>query len=106
MARSKVKLRDVSRATGEPLVTMTAEDLMPLPPPLEKKEAEPPIPLLSESQRKNYESSLDGISALMLPKPKDKQEEEKLVGRFLSGLKKLLSQEDKWLFWQPLIQNL
>ena len=42
----------------------------------------------------------------MLPKPKDKQEEEKLVARFLSGLKKLLSQDDNWLFWQPLMQTL
>ncbi len=106
MARSKVKLRDVSKATEEPLVTVTAEDLMSLPPPMERKETEPLIPPLSESQRKKYESSLDGVSALMLPKPKDKQEEEKLVGRFLSGLKKLLSQDDNWLFWQPLMQTL
>ncbi len=106
MARSKVKLEDMSKATDEPLVTMTAEDLMSLPPPVEKSETEPPIHLLSESQRKNYESSLDGVSALMLPKPKDKQEEEKLVARFLSGLKKLLSQNDNWLFWQPLMQTL
>jgi len=41
----------------------------------------------------------------MLPKPKDKQEEEKLVGHFLSGLKKLLSQDDNGLFWQPLMQT-
>ena len=69
MARSKVKLEDMSKSTEEPLVTVTAEDLMSLPPPVEKKETEPTIPPLSESQRKNYESSLDGVSALMLPKP-------------------------------------
>jgi len=106
MARSKVKLGDMSKATVEPLVTVTAEDLMSLPPPVEKKETEPPIPPLSENQRKNYESSLDGVSALMLPRPKNKEEEEKLVARFLSGLKKLLSQDDNGLFWQPLMQTL
>jgi len=35
-----------------------------------------------------------------------KEEEEKLVERFLRGLEKLLSQNDNWLFWQPFIQSL
>src|SRR5512139_2642514 len=106
MASRKVKLGEMSTATEEPLVTVTVEDLMPLPPPGEKKETDPPIPPLSENQRKNYESSLDGVSALMLPRPKNKEEEEKLVARFLSGLNKLLSRDDNGLFWQPLMQTL
>jgi len=87
-------------------VTVTSEDLMPLPPPLEKGKTEPPIRPLPENQRKTYESLLDGVSALSLPKPKNKDEEEKLVARFLRGLEKLLSQNDNWLFWQPLMQTL
>ncbi|RPJ00636.1 MAG: (Fe-S)-binding protein [Deltaproteobacteria bacterium] len=65
-----------------------------------------PIKPLTEEQKKKVESSLDGISALGIPRPKDKEEEEKLVGRFLEGLKKLLSREDNWTFWQPLIHSL
>jgi len=85
---------------------VTADDLMPLPSPLDQKEKKAPYPPLSEEQKKNYECSLDGVSALSLPKPKSKEEEEKLVKQFLSGLRKLLSQNDNWPFWQPLIQSL
>jgi Fe-S oxidoreductase len=104
--RKKMRLQDVSRHTEEPLVTVTAEDLMRLPPPLDRVEAKAPYPPLSEEQKKRVECGLDGVSALSLPKPKNKEEEDKLVDRFLVGLRKLLSQNDNWAFWQPLIQSL
>jgi len=104
--KKKIKLQDVSLRTEDPLVTVTADDLMPLPPPLNKQEKRAPYSPLSEDQKKRYESSLDGVSALSLPKPKSKEEEDKLVERFLGGLQKLLSQNNNWLFWQPLIQSL
>ena len=31
------RLQDISRRNEEPLVTVTAEDLMPLPPPLDQR---------------------------------------------------------------------
>jgi len=101
-----VKLRDISRRADEPLLSISAEDLMSLPSPLDQPGNKPPIAALSENQRKSYEWALDGVSALALPKPKNKEEEDKLVGRFLSGLRKLLSQNDNWGFWQPLVQSL
>jgi Fe-S oxidoreductase len=104
--RKKIQLKDISLCTDEPLITVTSDNLMPLPPPLDKKEGKTPYSPLSENQKKSYECSLDGVSALALPKPKSKEEEEKLVERFLSGLRKLLSQNDNWPFWQPLIQSL
>jgi len=104
--RKKVQLRDVSIRTDDPLVLLSAKDLMPLPSPLDQKDERAPYPPLSENQKKSYEHGLDGVSALMLPKPKDKEEEEKLVKRFLEGLRKLLSQNDNWTFWQPLVQSL
>jgi Fe-S oxidoreductase len=104
--RKKIRLQDISLRTEEPLITITADDLMPLPPPLEKIGMKPPYPLLSAAKRKEYECSLDGVSAVSIPRPKTKQEEDQLVERFLRGLQKLLSQDDNWLFWQPLIQSL
>jgi len=104
--RKKIRLQDISNLADDPLITVVADDLMPLPPPLDQQEKKAPYPLLSENQKKNYECSLDGVSALSLPKPKNKEEEEKLVASFLSGLGKLLSTNDNWLFWQPLIQSL
>ncbi|MCJ7641313.1 MAG: hypothetical protein MUO29_05375, partial [Desulfobacterales bacterium] len=102
----RVRLQDVSRRTEEPLVTVNAEDLMPLPPPLNKGETKPPYSPLSEEQKKRVECGLDGVSALSLLKPENREEEEKLVERFLAGLQKLLSQNDNWTFWQPLMQSL
>src|SRR4030042_3347451 len=104
--RKKIRLQDISLRTEEPLITVTADDLMPLPPPLDRIGTKAPYPLLSEAKRKGYECSLDGVSALSLPKPESKEEDKKLVESFLGGLQKLLSQNDNWLFWQPLIQSL
>jgi Fe-S oxidoreductase len=106
MGNKGVKLRDMSKGGDEPLLTISAEDLMPLPRPLDQPGARPPIPPLSENQRKSYECALDGVSALTLPRPKNKEEEDKLVKRFIDGLRKLLSQNDNWTFWQPLIHSL
>lgn len=106
MGNKRVKLRDISKGAGEPLLTMMAEDLMPLPSPLDQPGRNPPISPLSENQKKNYECALDGVSALTLPIPKSKEEEDKLVKRFLGGLRKLLSQDDNWGFWEPLVQSL
>jgi Fe-S oxidoreductase len=107
MAKSKkIRLQDISLHTEEPLVTVRATDLMPLPPPLDKIDTKPPYPMLSETKRKEVECFLDGVSAVSLPRPKNKQEEDQLVERFLKGLRKLLSQDDNWLFWQPLTQSL
>jgi len=106
MGNREVKLRDIGKGANEPLLTIAAEDLMPLPHPMDQPGTKPPIPPLSENQRKSYECALDGVSALTLPKPKNKEEEDKLVKRFLDGLRKLLSQNDNWLFWEPLVQSL
>ena len=38
-----------------------------------------------------------------IPKPETKEEEERLVKSFLSGMKKLFEEENNWIFLQPLI---
>jgi Fe-S oxidoreductase len=102
----KIRLQDISLFRDEPLVTVTADDLMPLPAPFNQGEKKPPYSPLSESQGKNYETCLDGVSALFLPRPKNREEENVLVEKFLRGLEKLLSRNDNWTFLQPLIQSL
>lgn len=106
--KKKIGLTDISKRREEPLldITQTFQEWMPLPQPLDQREETSPIAPLSENQKKNYEWGLDGVSALALPKPKSREEEARLVQQFLNGLKKLLSQNDNWTFWQPLVQSL
>ncbi len=44
---------------------------------------------------------LDDTIAVNIEKPKTKEEEDKLVNGFLSGLEKLMSVDDNWTFLQP-----
>jgi Fe-S oxidoreductase len=100
----QLHVRDISKP-GEQLAEVAPEELIPLPYPYDKWE-DKPIKPISEEQKNAYESSLDGVVALTIPRPKSKEEEEKLVEKFLSGLKKLLSKEDNWTFLQPLMHTL
>jgi Fe-S oxidoreductase len=101
MKKKRVKIEEISHNPG-PLAEFSAEGLMELPFPDGQKEKEPPIKPLSDAQKQSYESSLDGVLALSIPRPKTKEEEEKLVASFLKGLKKLFSKENNWTFLQPL----
>jgi len=99
-------VKDVSRNPAEQLFSITAEELMPLTCSEGESNGKPPVRQLTEEQKNTYECSLDGLSAVRLPKPQSKEEEDKLVASFLSGLKKLLSKEDNWTFLQPLTISL
>ena len=98
----RTKVKDISKNPPEQLLVIEAEDLMPLP----CDQNDLPIRPLTEEQQSKYDSSLDGISTVLLPKPQSKEEEDKLVAGFLSGLKKLLSKENNWTFLQPLTISL
>ena len=86
---------------AERLVRIKVEDLPPLPPPYDKFE-DAPITELTDDQKQRWEYSLDGVSALTLPKPETPEEEQRLIEAFLSGLRKLMTREDNWTFLQPL----
>ncbi len=90
---------------SDQLVELNVEDLPKLPYPYEDYE-EPVITALTADQKEKWEHSLDGISALTLPKPSSPEEEEKYVKAFLSGLQKLLTKENNWTFLQPLMLSL
>ncbi|MDH4207361.1 MAG: (Fe-S)-binding protein, partial [Anaerolineae bacterium] len=103
MKAKKTKVSDISRSGDEPLLETSGQDWLPLP-----RNADQPVSIrpLTDEQIDQLEHSLDGVSALGIPKPTNKAEEERLVHGFLNGLRKLLSQNDNWTFWQPLVYSL
>ncbi|NIN94846.1 MAG: (Fe-S)-binding protein [Anaerolineae bacterium] len=100
---SEADVRDISRAGDEQLVEISSQDLVIPPYPSDQPLSIRP---LTDEQRDQVEHSLDGISALGIPKPRSRGEEDRLVQGFLSGLRKLLSRDDNWTFWQPLVYSL
>jgi len=106
MKRKEIQPNDISKNREQPLVDIRAEDLLPLPFPDGRQDEQPPIKPLTEDQKKAYEHSLDGVSVVAIPRPATKEEEEKLVESFLNGLRKLLSKENNWTFWQQLMLTL
>lgn len=103
--KEKLVLKDISQPARQ-LIEIAPKDLMKLPYPYDQPDREPPLKQLTEEQRTKYEASLDGVLAIGIPKPKSKEEEEEFVEKFLSGLKKLLSRENNWVFLQPLTLSL
>ena len=102
----KKRIKDISQNPDVQMLNISVEESMPLPYPFNEPNSEPLFKPLTEEQKNRYECSLDGVSALGIPKPKSKEEEEKLVGAFIGGLRKLLRKEDNWTFLQPLVLSL
>ncbi len=90
---------------AERLQEIKHEDLPPLPPPYDTL-VEDPLAELTADQKIRWEHSLDGVSAITLPKPETLAEKEELIKKFLSGLEKLMTREDNWTFLQPLMLTL
>jgi Fe-S oxidoreductase len=84
---------------------LDVKQLVPLPHPYEDW-VDKPIPALTEEQRERYEVGPDGISAIRIPVPENDEERDRLVAKFLDGLRKLLTAENNWTFLQPLILTL
>ena len=106
MKKKKIRVSDIAKNRDEQLLHINADDLIPLTYPFNKLNCEQLIKPLTEEQKNSYECSLDGVSAVGIPKPKSKEEEDTLVEHFLGGLRKLLSQNDNWTFWQQLLLSL
>jgi Fe-S oxidoreductase len=101
----KLKVKDISKNFDQ-MVHINLEELPPLPPPYDKVEELPGFKKLTEQTKENYDGSLDGVVAAGLPKPKSKEEEQELIDKFISGIKKLFSKNNNWGFWQPLILSM
>jgi Fe-S oxidoreductase len=50
-----------------------------------------------------YDFSLDGFSALGLPLPRNREEEEAIVRSFLAGLERLFTPQNNWAFLLPTV---
>jgi len=100
-----MKIKELSRPK-DLFCEIRREELIGLPYPFDRLEDIPEIGILPEEKRERFEVSLDGVMAVGIPKPKDKEEEERFIRGFISGLRKLLSKDDNWTFLQPLFHSL
>lgn len=89
-----VTFKDVASLADAPLLSLRAEDLPELPAPAHQPALEPPKARWLET----YDFSLDGHTDFDFPKPKTKEEEDRLVNGFLSGLGKLFDPQNNWPF--------
>jgi Fe-S oxidoreductase len=101
--KDKIRLGDMSRRDGKPLVKLEKKDLMRLPPPLEGPEKDRDWKQLSEQAQNKYECVLDNTCAVNIPRPQTTEQEKALVAEFLSGLEKLFTKENNWTLLQPLL---
>ncbi len=97
-------IKDISVGDG-PVSSMDRSSQPPLPPPYDNLDNVPDFQALSDKSR-DGKVVVDDTIALNIPVPTSKEEEEKLVNQFISGLRKLTNPDDNWTFYQPLIMSL
>lgn len=95
---------DISKKTKK-LAHLDPAQLPPLPPPYDDFNKFP-LPELPEEKIARIETSLDDTVALAIPKPRTREEEERYLRAFLSGLQKLFEEKNNWTFLQPLLFSL
>lgn len=84
-------------AADEVLSPIDPQDIRPLP----GEEHAPKFREIKAETKAKYDFSLDGFSALSLPIPQTKEEEDEIVRKFLVGLEKLFQKENNWGFLLP-----
>jgi len=99
----RLKPPDLAQPDGRPLLQIDPAGLPPLPYPCDQPEARAPWAPLPEGVRRTCAGALDDTCAVSIPRPKNREEEEAWVLRFLSGLEKLFTRENNWTFLQPLL---
>ena len=100
-----IGLKDIS-SFQEQLAYPESIDSVKLPPPYDNPVELPGFKKLSQTAREKYDTSLDGVIAVGVPKPANEEEEKILVEQFISGLLKLFSKENNWTFLQPLVLSM
>ena len=97
-------IKDMSKGDGA-VSNVDASSQPPLPPPYDNLDNVPAFAPLTDKS-KDGTVVVDDTIALNIPIPTSKEEEEELVNKFLSGLRKLTSEDDNWTFYQPLMMTL
>lgn len=92
--KKAIRFRDVARPGDEPLVSLQPDEMIALPGLVE----EPPLAAPRSRWLETYDLSLDNHSDFEFPKPKTKEEEDRLVQGFLRGLQKLFDPANNWTF--------
>ncbi|MCX6641723.1 MAG: (Fe-S)-binding protein [bacterium] len=105
LSKQPKKVTDIS-VPSEQLAHVDPQDMFPLPPPYDKVKEQPGFKALSAETRKTVAASLDDTVCVGLPQPKSKEEEERLITAFLSGLRKLFTRENNWTFLEPLVLSM
>ncbi len=98
------RIADLPRGE-DPVTGVDTLDQEPLPPPFDQLDKEPKIRPLTEAAKKKF-VTLDDTIVVGIPRPKNKEEEDRLVKSFLSGVKKLFNTGDNWLFLQQLVLSM
>ncbi|SDF32805.1 (Fe-S)-binding protein [Sporolituus thermophilus] len=93
--KQRVRIKDLAKP-ADILSPLDVSELQPVPGYEEK-----PFKPVKPDWMEKYDFSLDGFSALGLPKPQSKEEEDALVNKFLRGLEKLFKKENNWTFLMP-----
>ena len=104
--RKALNIKDFSKHGDTQLTVINFNELMPLPPPYGRAEEQPRWEKITDGQKERLMCNLDGVVATNLTKPKNVEVEKRYIELFLSGLRKLLSQEDNWTFLQPLLLSI
>ncbi len=100
--KDQIKIKEFSRESITPLVKMELNDLMKL----EILDGEPALKEPPQSWTEKYDFTLDNHAAVGIPIPKNDQEKEELVKKFLKGLEKELTREGNWTFLQQVMLSL
>jgi Fe-S oxidoreductase len=91
--QNQIKINDISKNT-EKLSSVAVDDLMPLPADFTENEWKD----IPEETKQQYACILDDLCVLQIPVPKTREEEEKLVNKFIDGMRNLFSKENNWTF--------
>ena len=96
-----LKLSDIATQSGQ-LSEVPAPALLPLPAPYDDVATTPSPKILGRKVLDRIDSSLDGFSALGLSRTRTPEEEQQFVARFVSGIEKLLTEDNNWAFLEQL----
>ena len=104
MKTHDLSLKDIARGDG-PLAHVASGDQPPLPFPYDDPDEVPQFADLGDKAQSEL-VCLDDTVLVNIPVPETKEQEEQLVNAFLCGLRKLVSEDDNWTFYQPLMMTL